>query len=1221
MRKICFIVILLFNTAIANVTNYEIKSLSVNDGLSQSTIYSIYQDSIGFMWFGTQDGGLNKWDGYSFTVFEHLQFCDNCISGNDVSSIVEFSENMFFIGTWGEGLNVFDSRRNVFSRLNEDSEEFNCLKTLYIQVLLIDRNKNLWIGTDNNGLYKVSFPYTKIDQYIKKEGNSIIDNRVWSLCEDEKGNIWIGTGDGLSYFDIKSNSFENFKYNPKDRNSVNDTIIRSLFVDSKTNLWVGSGTGLSRFDKNERTFKHYYIYKNNDELNAINTIIEDKKGNLWIGTFKSGLVYFNTGSKEFELVQHNANEKNSISHNDVRNLLIDRSNNLWIGTRGGGINIIDLKPDKFPQIEKSNSTGNSLSNNRITGIVELNEEEIWLATSGGGINLYNQYTGKFSQIFASQNANSISSNTINTIYLDSEKTLWIGYWDRGVEVFDPISKTKISSIEYNTKLAGLDVQKIVEDSHKNIWIGTTDGLNRINKTTGDVYTYLSNSKNPISANYVFCIYEDSDHDIWIGTSKGLNKYNRLNNNFIQYKFHNSPDSLINDRIQDIYEDSKRNLWIGTQLGLHEFKKEENRFISYRRDDKIINNTVFSILEDDDENLWLGLLNGLSKFNTNTNEYRDYRFDRDSRFNDFSERIALKLSNGKLMFGGVNGFNIFDPKAIKENTIKPNVVITQIKILHQPINNYFKEKVNVNFLEELKLNYNQSTFSISFTALDYSNSNYNQYRYMLEGYDNEWINGGYDNTVSYTKVTPGNYVFKVAGSNNDGLYCDTPASINVIITPPFWLTKWFLAFVILFAVLLIHVFIKIRQKLLLKSKKELEEMVAIRTSEIEQQKEEISAQADELNKLSIVARETESAVTIMDDEGSFEWVNEGFTKKYGLTLDDLISQKGENIISVSNHKNIKKYIDQVKKKRCAISYENEETDSDGNEIWVHTSLTPIFNGGNKISKIISIDTDISKLKKVEEQLRQTNDDITSSILYAKRIQESIMPSYNEFKESVPESFMLYMPKDIVSGDFFWFTKREEKIFLAISDCTGHGVPGAFMSILGVSFLNEIVKHEEILTPNLILDSLNKRIIKALHTSKSNYISTDGMDIALMMIDFENKIIEYAGANHPLYLIREDNIEIFDGDRMPIGFYQESFNYSLKVINVKENDQVYSLTDGIIDQFGGSKGKKFKSKKFKELLLKNRNLSMKEQKEEIGRTFFEWRGEIEQIDDVLVVGIKI
>lgn len=1212
MRYICLLFLFLSAQAFCFDAEYQIRQISIKDGLSQATVYRVYQDSAGFIWLGTQDGGLNKYNGSFINIYEHKPFCKNCISGNDVGNIIEFEKNKFFISTWGGGLNIFDAAKEEFETIFANNQDSFALKDNFIQSLHLDKNKTLWVGTLTQGLFKASYPYSKFIQY-NKENDNIPDDRIWSLEEDENGNIWVGTGKGLSYHDVQAESFENYLYNIQDPTALNDTIIRTLFVDSHNKLWVGTGVGFSLFNKENKTFKHYKIYPNQNEINAVNDIIEDNEGFLWIGTFKTGLIKFNPKTEKYVLLKHDPNEINSLAHDDVRSLYIDNSNNLWIATRGGGVNIIDLKPEKFKLLKHNPTQKKSLSNSRVTGLLEI-ENQLWIATSGGGINILDLKSSELKLIHRSNSE--IISNTINTVFLDTDENVWIGYWDKGIQVINSNNYSTIPHHTINSNLTHEDIEVIFEDSYNYIWIGTPYGLNQVNKKTGEVFNYTSdlNDPNSISDNYIFSVNQDSKEQLWVGTFNGLNKFDYTTKTFTRHFHSNHKDSLASGRVHVIYNDSEEQLWIGTQLGLHKFIDAESRFEHYVFGDRIIDNTIFSILDDEQDNLWLGMLNGLIRFNRETSEFEKYELSSQIQFNDFSERNALKLTDGSLLFGGVNGLTIFNSNEIKDHEYKPNIVLTKITVQHQDYSNSLP--VNIAYLDLLELNYYQSTFSLSFSSLEYTSPDQTKYKYKLTGFDDDWIDNKNSKTANYTNIPPGSYIFKVIGSNSDGVFNKVPRELKIIIRPPFWERTWFIVLGLIVALSLLYVFIKTRENILRRSKKELEKKVKERTIEIEQQKEEIKAQAEELNKLSIVASETENAVSIFDRNGKIEWINYSYTKKYGYSLEQLLNDKSNQHLEMYYE-----YIDSVFKSLETVTFEHTIEQSEDEKRWIQTSLTPIKDFDGKLEKIIAIDSDITALKIIEDELRQKNEDTLSSIHYAKRIQEAIMPSFEKFQKIVPTSFLLYLPKDIVSGDFFWFTKRNNKIFVVISDCTGHGVPGAFMSIIGITFLNEIVKQREIYKPNEILDTLNNKVINALFATKKEYISTDGMDIALFSIDLENNKLEYSGANHPLYLIRNNVISQFEGDRMPIGMYQENFKFTLHKLDLLKDDRIYSSSDGIIDQFGGSSGKKFKSKKFKNLLLTNHNLKMEDQKDQIVTAFYNWKGNIEQIDDVMVFGMRI
>ncbi|MCK4664271.1 MAG: tetratricopeptide repeat protein [Bacteroidales bacterium] len=429
----------------------------------------------------------------------------------------------------------------------------------------------------------------------------------------------------------------------------------------------------------------------------------------------------------------------------------------------------------------------------------------------------------------------------------------------------------------------------------------------------------------------------------------------------------------------------------------------------------------------------------------------------------------------------------------------------------------------------------------------------------------------------------------------------------------------------------------------KEHKKINKLLQTKNVEIEQQKEEIQTQAEnleernkELEKLSIVARETDNAVVIIKPNFEIEWINEAYTKFYGYTLSEFTEKFGTSLIKVSTNPRIKEDLQECKEFKKTVNYISINKTKNKDDIWVQTTLTPIIGADNNIVNYVAVDTDITKVKLAEEeiqaqrdkietqfkQIAEININITSSIKYAGRIQQAIFPVKSLLNSIFPQNLILNMPRDIVSGDFYWFAYKNDKIVVAVADCTGHGVPGGFMSILGISSLNEIINKIEKIDASDILNRLRQKVIRSLHQTGEEGEAADGMDIALCVIDTNKKILQFAGAINPLYLFRNNELIEFHGDKMPIGVYKINDvpfkNYDFKL---EKNDTLYLFTDGYADQFGGKFGKKYLIKSFRKLLKDISHLSFKEQKQKLIETHNDWRRNHEQLDDILILGIKI
>ncbi|MBI4945038.1 MAG: SpoIIE family protein phosphatase [Bacteroidetes bacterium] len=480
----------------------------------------------------------------------------------------------------------------------------------------------------------------------------------------------------------------------------------------------------------------------------------------------------------------------------------------------------------------------------------------------------------------------------------------------------------------------------------------------------------------------------------------------------------------------------------------------------------------------------------------------------------------------------------------------------------------------------------------------------------------------------------------------------------------------------------------------------------KNTEISQQKEEIQTQAEqlertnkELEKFSIVANESDNSVVIADKDGELEWANMGFIKLFGYTLEMFKEKHGSNLAGSNTNPQIKEMIRLCKEKKQSVIYINQATMRLGKKKWVQTTLTPILDETERLKNLVAIESDITKIKETEEKIEaekkkiqeknkklweisllihkerektqellkiveEKNNDISDSIHYALRIQQAILPDLNFVRKIFPETFILYKPKDVVSGDFYWWAEVENKLAITVGDCTGHGVPGAFMSMLGISFLREIVQKEFITDPSVILRKLRKEIINALKQKGVEGEQQDGMDMAFIALDTETLELQYAGANNPLYIVTSHSsivtgknkqfetndqclmtndlleichtelashestelVEVVElvevkADKMPIGIYQEMYPFKNNIIKVNKGDRLYIFSDGFSDQFGGENRRKFLPKRFKESLLQIAHLPMSEQRETLNNIFENWKGSNEQIDDVTVLGIKI
>jgi ligand-binding sensor domain-containing protein/serine phosphatase RsbU (regulator of sigma subunit) len=1118
-----FLLLFLLTTTIkAQSNDLNFERITIKEGLSHSVVYCIAQDNDGFIWMGTQDGGLDRFDGYSFKNFSYNPDIYGTISGNNISDIQVAADGKIWIGTWGGGLNLYNPQRDEFRSWKHDPENKQSLSNDKVQSIFVDSKGRLWLGTNGGGLNvfnpeKNSFA---LFTHNPDNQNSISSNQIWSVVEEGDGIYWIGTDNGLNRYDEKTKTFKKYFHINGQLNSLSHSQVRNLAIDKNGTLWIGTASGINEFNPEKETFNHYYAYPNKigQQENNINIIRPDDKGNLWIGSQIGGLTKFNITSKKFTNYQNDEQNPSSISYNDVRDILIDRSGIIWASTRGGGVNKAILN-SKFATYQHLPNDRNSLSGNRITAISGKNNT-VWVGTDENGISELNLNTNNWRQIMAPPiGFSSLSSNRIRSIlYDDKENVLWVGTDNAGL---NKLYLPDYNAIHYknitanNTSLSDNEVTCILKDSKGRLWVGTKNGLNVQSSGFDGFKRYFNNPKSneSLSNNRIICLYQDNKNRIWIGTDNGLNLYDEKTESFQQFlNIPGSTNSIADNDIFAIHQSNEDTLWIGTRNGLSKFiytNKDVYSFKNCRSPQGIPGSAIYGILEDNQNNLWLSTRKGICKFYTATETTKVFNLDDGLQSNEFSIGTYYKTPGGLFIFGGVNGMNSFQPDSIYDDTIQANTVITDFKIMNKSvaIGEYGLTK-NISHSDSIVFSYYSSSFfSVQFAALHYASSGSNSYQYMLFPFNKDWVDANEQRYVTFTNIPPGKYTLKIRSANHDGIWEETPAEIYIEITPPFWQTWWFYILSGILIIAAIYSYIWYSKRQLMLRNKRLELTVNERTAEILQQKEEILVQRDVILK----------------------------------NRDLLYEQKKK---------------------------------------------------------------------------------ITDSIEYALKIQQAVLPNPDILKENFDDYFIFYKPKDIVSGDFYWWKKVNNHIILVTADCTGHGVPGAFMSMLGLTFLDEIVNEEVITKPNLILEELRKRVISTLKQKKEEINKPrDGMDMAVATINLETKLLQFSGAYNPLYIIRGGELVQYKADRMPVAFYSKPREFSLQEIQLEEGDSFYTFSDGMIDQFGGALYRKFLTKRLKNILLENHQFSMNVQKKALDMAITKWMDNNQQIDDMVVLGVRV
>jgi signal transduction histidine kinase/ligand-binding sensor domain-containing protein/DNA-binding response OmpR family regulator len=840
------------------------QQLTVEEGLSHNWVRSIIKDRQGFMWFGTFNG-LNRYDGKNFKTYRVNT--GNNLSDNFIESLAEDKDGNIWVGTFSGGLNLFDRETEQFTTFEHDPKDNTTISGNRIYALYPDKNKKLWIGTDAGlDLYDDQTKTFTHFQYNPGNKSGISEGLVSTIYQDHSGLLWIGTNKALNLFDPKTKEFKKFYHDQNDPTSLTHNYVKSIFEDKYGNMWIGTwGGGLNLFDRETGSFEPFQANPNQPgglNNNAIMWLTGDQDGNIYIGTEGGGLNVFDIQTRKFSHYVPSLSNPKGIRSNSIHALFYDdESGILWIGSYNDGVNFFCRwdKPFVHHQAQE-----NGLRDNHVNCIAEDNDGNLWIGTDGGGVSFLNEKTGTYRYYtHQEKNSNSLMSDAVLSILCDSKNNVWIGTFNGGLDLLNPKTNsfTHFRHEPSNSKaLAGEHASAIYEDKRGNIWVGTMTGGLHLYNSNG---TFTRFQNNPVDTttildNFIIGIYEDRKGGLLIQTGKGLEVFDYKTKSFERF---NKSSAINFDVPSAVLEDRHGNLWLGSQeMGLFKISRPGNKVTRYTDNDGLPSNGVSAILEDNTGNLWVSTLKGLCKFDNATNasespvKFHIYSVEDGLQGTEFTRGARCKKKNGQLVFGGQNGFNVFDPLAIKDNPFIPPVKITGFKVFNKDVNFGSTDLLEkpIHELEALTLTHKESVFTFEFSALNFMLSEKNKYAYKLEGFDKDWNYVGNQSSATYTNLDAGDYVFKVKASNNDGIWNETGAAITITVLPPWWNSIWFRVLMITVISGAAISFYKFRTYQLKQGKKELEHQVKLRTSAlqeastiIEERHEEIQIQNESL----------------------------------------------------------------------------------------------------------------------------------------------------------------------------------------------------------------------------------------------------------------------------------------------------------------------------------------------------------------------------------------
>jgi signal transduction histidine kinase/ligand-binding sensor domain-containing protein len=817
------------------------------------------------------DVGLDKYDGSEIKKYRSDEKQPGTISNDNILCIYEDKRKNLWFGTIN-GLNLYDPDKDNFKIFKYDPTDNNSINSNHVNSILEDKNGVLWILTDGNCLNKwVPETQTFVRYQYESKKEDLYPRPARMIANDSKGNLWVvSLSRGIYRFESGSKKFTKYDDPSIDFGNVSH---KSMYIDKHDKVWITSdGSGFFSYDPVKDKFEHFGSKGDGKGTNQemILDVMPEDEDHLLLGVDQGGINRFNKVTKTFEYIMHDQANDAGLNNNGIWCLYKDKEGILWIGTSGGGINYYNPKKERFKLFRHNNDNPKSLSFNFTGCFYEDHQGLIWVGTDGGGVDIYDPKTGNFT-IYKHKPSDpfSISGNVIRSIAEDKDHDMWIGTWESGLNRYDRKTGRFFRYLPENNNpesISGRTIWNLAIDKNDILWLSNyTIGIDLFDKHKGVIKRFRANPSDPksISSNQSFLFFEDSEKNMWICTQNGLDRYDDKNDSFKKFNF---PEK----EIRSFCRDMEGNLWVGTNSkGIFYCKPDGTVIKNFNITNGLPSNIIQAIVEDNSANIWISTTKGLSRFDHKTKKFRNYSKEDGLQGDQFFQQSFLKTRQGEIYFGGYNGFNSFYPDSLKDNDFIPPVYITDFQIFNRPVVYAVpgaQFQTNISEAKEIKLNWDQSVFSFSFAAINYTNAMKNQYAYIMEGLEQEWnFTDASRRYVTYTNLNPGEYNFRVKASNNDGVWNEKGVSLRIIILPPWWKTLWFKLASISIIIFIFASILLLRVRGLNKQKSLLEKLVVIKTSELQEKNDILVKQAEELNKSNTLLEERQRQIEEQSEE--------------------------------------------------------------------------------------------------------------------------------------------------------------------------------------------------------------------------------------------------------------------------------------------------------------------------------------------------------------------
>ncbi|WP_169316195.1 hybrid sensor histidine kinase/response regulator transcription factor [Mucilaginibacter paludis] len=776
----------------------KFTALTTKDGLVGNIVNVIVQDDDGIMWLGTPEG-MNKYDGKHFTVYSLGRNERSLLGSREISCIYKDKAGTMWVGTIGAGLYYYDRPNDVFKKFTS-AIKGQRLSQEVVSSICADEKGKLWTGTVN-GLDVVD-PVNKTISHVRVGSGhkgEIPVGAILCVFKDDKQRMWVGTMAGLYMFDTPHNSFIHLRHNNGDGRSLASDGVTTIAQDKARHIWVGTANGLSRLMDDET---HFTNYKYNDQHghslsgDIVYSIAADDKDHIWIGT-EGGLDVMDVNTGRSVTYKHDRRNPYSLNSKSIRSIYIDPKGIYWVGTYMGGLNKYDKNLTLFNYIQSSELDPHGLNSPLVSSFAQKSDHEMYVATDGGGLNIFNERTSLFEHVDIRPREKINSAGLpILSMQMDSKQQLWIGTFGHGLFRLNTTNNNYVQYTSGNGKnnISQNNIFCLKEDRGGKIWIGTNGfGVNvfdpKIDAFRKFLPGYIPGSDNEVPLNgFIRAIEEDADGNIWIGSyGTGIAVYHQGTGSFKVFNPANTGFPITN--IISLLKDANGNMWIGTSGdGIFFYNGKLKKFSAFKNNGQLPNGVICKLLQDKAGQIWFSTNRGICRIDPLSQKLSVY-----SRYNGLQNNVFLNgagiiNSNGTIYFGGVDGFNYFQPVDVKLNTNPPPVILTALDVDSKRLAPAHgnPEPVNIGKMRQVTIKYKQD-FAISFVALNYTLPQQNKYAYILEGFDRSWKYAGIAGVANYTNIDPGVYTFRVKACNNDGIWNETGTALQIIVKPPFWMT--------------------------------------------------------------------------------------------------------------------------------------------------------------------------------------------------------------------------------------------------------------------------------------------------------------------------------------------------------------------------------------------------------------------------------------------------